>query len=375
MWRGRIAMLMVMVTAGATAGAVVTGPAPVLASPAGRNEPVLGDFNGDSFVDRAQLGSVAPDYCSVVVEYGRADGFAPPVAYIYLRPGRDPGGQVPCPDIGVAVELDPGHPHDELVVAWFAGPPVTVAYNLLVLRSFRPEFGLAQAIFAPSRMETADFNGDGRMDVYAVTDEGLGFASYLSLGDGTLTPGPVRWCAVPVAYQVYDFDLDGTQDLLMAYRFACTDQANGVVVVLDDGTVRQLEHDPTNLDDWTARVVHANSDRFGDVRARSLTTGQTSYFINRGDGSFVEAPQANPDAVYPTTTGKILINVLANDWATSAARVTIVTPPAYGTVQVLSDRRIAYTPTVSPPRTDRFVYRLTEGGRQSTTSVYVRYSG
>lgn len=373
MWRERIAMTMVLVTTVST-GAVVTAPTAVSASPAARNEPILGDFNGDMLTDRAYLGSVAPDYCSVVVEYGRAGGgYQTPVVYIYLRPGRHEGGLVPCPDIGVAVELDPGTPDDELVVAWFAGPPATVDYTMLVLRAFRPDFGLTQAIFQPSFMETADFNADGRPDVYSVTDQGLGFETYLSLGNGTLTPGPLQWCARPVTYQLHDFDRDGAQDLLMAYEEACVDRASGVVVVLDDGTVRQLQHDPTGVDYWSARLAHLNGDTFADVVTESRVTGQVSNFIGRGDGTFVQAPQANADAAYPAGPGTTIIDVLANDYATNAAELIITTPPAYGTVAVLPDRRIAYTPTVSPPRTDRFVYRLIEDGRQSTTSVYVRY--
>lgn len=373
MWRKRIAMTMVVVTTAATAWVVVSTPTPVVAQ-ADRNEAIFGDFNGDRITDRVYLGSAPPDYCSIIVEYGRDDGgYAAPVVHIYLRPGREEGPEVPCPDIGVAVELDPGQPHDELVVSWFAGPPETIDYTMLVLRSFRPDFGLTQAVFQPSNMDTADFNGDDRMDVWSVTDQGEGFESYLSLGNGTLTPGPVRWCARVVAYHVFDFDRNGAQDVLIAYWRQCDDGSTGVVVVLDDGTVRQLEHDPTALTNWTARLVQLNDDRFGDVQTENLATGEVHNFIGRGDGTFVVPPQANPDAIYPSGTGAVTIDVLANDWATRDAQLVIVEQPRSGTVQVLPDNRIRYTPTASPPRTDRFAYRIIDVGRQSTTAVYVRY--
>jgi hypothetical protein len=123
---------------------------------------------------------------------------------------------------------------------------------------------------------------------------------------------------------------------------------------------------------WTARVVYANGDRFPDVRTTD-SVGDIDYFLNTGidTGKFVASPSATTDAVYPTNSRRLLIDVLANDWASDQARLTIVTPPAHGQVQVRPDRRIVYVPdgTVQP---DRFVYELTEEGRRSRAPVYIR---
>lgn len=341
------------------------------ATAGGRGDPIMGDFNGDGLTDIAYLGTVQPGRCSAIVQYAQPEGgYGAPIAHIYLRPGGDVIGV--CPDIGTAFDRDliPG---DELWIGWGNGRPLTLDYNRLVLDP--PSFRVIDTFYSPiipQFLGTADFVGDGRPTPYSYGRGG--FASYLSTATGGDALGPVGWCSVlaPVSVTLKDFTRNGAMDVVLAYSQGCTDNANGVVVVLDDGAMRQLELDPTRQHAWTARVVYANSDRYPDVRTQDTVTRAVSHFINIG-GSFVRAPYAEPDAVYPTTPDKILVDVMGNDFATTAARVTIVTPPRYGTLQVLSDRRIAYTPTVSPSRTDRFAYRLTEDGRQSTTSVYVRY--
>jgi hypothetical protein len=342
----------------------------------GRNEAIHGDVNGDGYRDQVFLGIVQPDSCSVIVQYGTASGsLRPPVAYTYLRPGGT-GLNTPCPDLGVAIDLNSDR-IDELVIGWFAGPPPTISYNLRVLDdSFRPAFGLTQAIFQPSYLGTGDFNGDGRPDVYSVTDQGQGFETYLSLGDGTLTLGPERWCAWlgPIEYQLKDFDRDGAMDVLISYLEGCTDGASGVVVVLDDGTYQLLQHDVLAAQQWTAKVAYVNGDSIADVRTVSGTTGEVEYFIGTGRGTFAQSPTAVADGVTISGDTRTNIPVLANDYATSQARVTIVTPPSHGTARVTSSRSVVYTPGAAHPASDRFVYRLTEGGRSSTAAVNIRFT-
>lgn len=363
MWRrygGLLVVLMVLVSVGA-----------VPAQAGFRGEPIVGDYNADGLDDVAVLGTVQPGRCSVIVRYAQPSGeLGPPEAHIFLRPGGNVVGV--CPDIGVAFDWD-NAPGDEIWIGFGGGRPPFLDYNRIVLDP--PSFQIVatfESPIIPVYIGTADFVGDGRPTPYSYGRGGFG--NYARGPAGRAQVGVVQWCSVvaPLSVALKDFDRDGAADALIAYSQGCTDAANGVVIVLDDGTVRQLESSPDRQRAWSARVVYADDDRYPDVRTEDITTGEVSHFINVG-GAFVRAPFAEADAVYPTNPNKVLIDVLANDFASTGAEVVVVTPPRYGTVQVLSDRRIAYTPTVSPPRTDRFAYRLLDDGRQSTTSVYVRY--
>jgi hypothetical protein len=336
---------------------------------------IFGDVDGDGYQDRVFLGTTAPSSCSVVVQYGRPRGvLLPPAAYTYLRPG---GTEVRCPDIGVAVDLD-ADGFDDLVVGWSGGPPPTITRNLLALgHDFMPAFGIATFVSRPRYMGTADFNGDGRPDVYALSSRNRGLETYYSLGDGTLTIGPISWCAADVEPVFKDFNKDGAAGALIAYTGACTDGSNGVIKVRQDGAQDLLQYDPAGVRTWQAKVAYVNGDSWADIRTRDLATGEIDYFIQRPDGSaaFVKSPTANHDRVTVSGDRALAIDVLANDYATTEARVTIVEPPKYGTAQVTSARTIVYRPGGSHQASDRFVYRLTEGPNASNAAVNVRFTG
>ncbi|MFB9239211.1 Ig-like domain-containing protein [Plantactinospora siamensis] len=343
----------------------------------GQGDPIIGHYNADPYPDEAFLGTVGSTLCSVIVRYGTpGGGFGFPIAYVYLAPGLEPGGVVNCPDLGTAVDLnDDGF--DELAVSWFAGPPRTVPYNLLVLRhdTFQPDFGLvANTIFQPSWMGTARFSPRGR-DVYQVNDQLLGYVTYVSDGTGQLEPGPERWCSVPDRVQLRDFNLNGQQDALVTYILQCDDRSSGVVVVLDDGTFQRLHVDPTGVGTWTATIVDANGDRYPDVRTVRTQSGQVDIFINMGNGRFVLAPRAVNESFTVPGNRSSLLDVLANDYATPATTVSIVRPPRYGTARVTAGRAVAYTPGPGHPSSDSFGYRLTLNGRTSDATVSLRITG
>lgn len=348
-----------------------------VAQAAGVGEAITGDVNADGIDDLIFLGMVSPDQCSVIVQYGQPDSsFRPPVAYTYLRPG---GAEVVCPDVGVAVTLNGGR-REDLVIGWSNGPPPSISYNLLVLDGdFRPSFGLTEAITRPKYMGTADFNGDGRMDVYSVTDEGQGYETYYSLGDGTLTVGPERFCSGPLEYTLRDFNRDGRMAALISYTEACDDDSNGVVKVSSNGELYHLQRDPTGTRTWESKVVYASDDNLIDVRTRARDTGEVEYFIQIPGGDvadFVRAPRANADKVTIHRNKVTTISVLANDYVTTGARIVIVEPPRYGTVALTGgNRMVVYRPSGSHVGKDRFVYRIVEEGqRTSTTSVSVFFA-
>ncbi|MFI6761422.1 Ig-like domain-containing protein [Micromonospora sp. NPDC050417] len=370
MWGKRVAVVAVAATVAAL-GAV----APV-AWAGGPGEPMFGDLNRDGVVDQAMLDS-APSVnraplldCTVSVRLGKSGGgYLPPTEYPYLTlDGPEPN----CPDLGVAVDLG-GDTDIELVLAWFAGRPQPVEHDLLVLENFKPSAGF-DAIFQPSFMGLADFNGDGRQDVYQWTDQGTGFATYLNTSVGGLTPGPVAWCSGRPQYQLADFNGNRAMDVVIAYVEGCADYFSGVVVIRDDGMAWHLQGDPYGDHLWTVKVQYTNGDRIPDVVTKDIVTGELTYFVGNGDGSFIKTPKAVSDKASVSRTKKTSIPVITNDAATKQAKITIVTPPKYGTVRITSDRTVVFTPNSKPGKTDRFVYRLTDHGRSSEAGVSIKIS-
>ncbi|MGW4465278.1 FG-GAP-like repeat-containing protein [Micromonospora sp. NPDC004704] len=368
MWGKRLAVVAIASTV-----AAVGGVAPV-AWAGGQGEPMVGDLNRDGLVDQAMLES-APSLtraplldCSVSVRLAKSGGgYLPPTRYPYLTLD---GAEASCPDLGVAVDLG-GDDSIELVLAWFGGRPHPMEHDLLILENFKPSAGF-DAIFQPSFIGLADFNGDGRQDVYQWTDQGDGFSTYLNTPDGGLTPGPIAWCSGRPQYALADFNGNGAMDVVIAYVEGCADYFTGVVAIRDDGVAWHLQGDPYGDHSWTVRVQNTNGDRIPDVVTRDTATGEVTYFVGNGDGSFVKTPKAAADKVSVSNRKKTNIQVLTNDAASRQAKITIVTAPRYGTVRVTSDRTVVFTPNSKTGKTDRFVYRLTDQGRSSEAAVSVR---
>ncbi|AVT38822.1 FG-GAP-like repeat-containing protein [Plantactinospora sp. BB1] len=360
MWGRRITIFAVAMIA-------ATGVAAPAARAGWQDEPIIADVNGDGRPDRNTLGAVpGTSDCAVRVELGLAGGgYGAPLSYPYLTSASY------CPDMGVGLDLD-SDAADELAVTWFAGPPSSIDDTLLVLDSFAVSAGF-DTIDQPSYIGTADFDGDGRQDVYEWTDQGDGFSTYLNTGTGALTPGPVRYCSGRPQYHLADFDADGAMDVTLAYAEGCGAYFTGVVVVLDNGTVVDLQGDAYGDDFWTVAVSDVNGDGRLDVVTTSDVTGAQSVFVGTGTGSFVPAPTAIRDNSRVSAVRATGIPVLANDFATSGTRVTIVTRPAHGTVQVTTGRTVIYRPYPGHrASSDRFVYRLTDSGRTSNAAVSLR---
>ncbi|WP_422773436.1 FG-GAP-like repeat-containing protein [Plantactinospora sp. WMMC1484] len=355
-----------------TAGSVGAGTSGATAG--GPGEAIIADVNGDAHPDRVVLDHLvgASTSCRAVVGLGLpGGGYGVGRPYTYLTlPATEPN----CPDMGVGLNLD-ADPPAELAVTWFAGPPSTVAHTLLVLDNFRVSGGF-NTIYQPSFIGTADFNGDGRQDVYEWTDQGEGFATYLATGTRTLTPGPVRHCSGPLTHRLADFNRNGAMDVAIAYVEGCGDYFSGVVVVLDDGRLIHLHADVEGFGSWTVETEDANRDGVPDVTTHNDLTGEVSTFIGVGNGTFVRSPVAIRD--YPTVSGikATGIVVLANDFAaTDRVKVSIWTPPRHGTVKVTTNGTVIYTPHPVHGRTDVFIYRLTQDGRTSNAAVSLRIVG
>ncbi|MBF9133465.1 hypothetical protein I0C86_31570 [Plantactinospora sp. S1510] len=369
--RGRRIAAVAMAVTIAAVGWVVTGASPAAAG--GPGESIVADVNGDARPDRVVLDIVvaATASCRVVVSLGLVGGgFGAPQPYTYLTlPASEPN----CPDMGVGLNLD-ADVAAELAVTWFAGPPTTISNTLLVLDNFRTTRGF-NTVYQPSYIGTADFDGDRRQDIYEWTDQGEGFVSYLATASGTLVPGPVRHCSGPLTHRLADFDQNGAMDVVIAYIEGCGDYFSGVVVVRDNGAMVHLHADVAGLASWTVEVGDANHDGRTDITTYNQMNGAIATFISLGNGNFIRSPTAIRD--YPTVSGVKAtgIQVLANDYATDRARVTIWTPPQHGTVKVTTNGTVIYTPNPVHGTTDSFVYRLTEDGRTSNAAVSLKIIG
>ncbi|MEO3741911.1 Ig-like domain-containing protein [Plantactinospora sp. B5E13] len=352
-----------------TAAALIAVPSATQPASAGRpGDAIVGDFNNDDIPDLAVTGSVNPGLCSIIVQYGTGPGvYQPPIAFTYLRPG---GEASDCPDIGTAFDED-GDLMDELWLGWSSGPPAGLNYNRVIVdHNFRVVSTFTSPI-TPVFLGNADFSGDGVPTPYSYGHGG--FATYVFInGVGQL--GPEQWCtAGPPTVQLQDFNGNRAMDGLVSYTDGCADGGSGVVVVLDDGTAQQLEFDPRNETVWRVRLLDANSDRNRDIWTENTATGEVNHFLGRGDGTFVRGPKANTDRVTLPTNRPIAIDVLANDWVSSNIRLVISSPPRYGRVQVLTDRRILYSPNPTHGRTDRFTYTVIRDDRRSSAVVYLSY--
>ncbi|GAB3814884.1 FG-GAP repeat domain-containing protein [Micromonospora zhanjiangensis] len=348
------------------------GVAAAPASADGRNDPIAADLNGDGLTDRVTLDAVPGPVtnCAVVVELAKpGGGYQAPQPHVYLTL---PGARNYCPDLGTAVRVS--STRTDLVVGWFSGRPPEAGSDLLVIRDFRVVGG-AMGIFQPSVIGSADFNGDGRQDVYEWTDQGDGFQTFLTSGIGTLTRGPVRYCSGRPDPHLADFNRNRATDVVLGYIEGCPGYTTGVVVILDDGRQVDLQRDTFGDRTWAVGVDDFNRDGRDDV----VTTddhGTVTHFFGNGDGTFVAGPRPSPDRVsIRRTAGRAnaVIAVLANDLATRRATVSIVTPPAYGRA-VVSRGRIVYTPDPGGGRADRLVYRLTDDGRSRNAAVTITFT-
>jgi hypothetical protein len=362
------------VVGGIAAVILAVGATPARAD-GGQGEPLYGDLNRDGVVDRvtvAGVGPVGPGQCAVRVELGLAGGgYQAARTHPYPTPGGAAGY---CPDMGVIVDLG-GDGRMEIVLTWFDGRPPEVDTDLLVLREFTPVGGFA-GIYQPSFIRLADFNGDGRQDVYEWTDQGEGFRSFLNTANGRLVAGPVRFaefCTSNPNFELAQFHLNGGLGLAIAYEDWCNSGASGVAVVGYDGTRVDLERDPYGETWWRMDVLDANGDNVPDVRTDNETTGEVTHFLGTGDGHFVESPRAVADRATVSDTQPSVLRVLANDQVTRQAGVTIIIEPKFGRASVNANRTITYTPLRPHDGGDRFVYRLDQDGKQHTASVAIRF--
>jgi hypothetical protein len=265
-------------------------PVAVAQPPAAQAVTIMGEITGDAFRDRITLDAGGSGFCTVTTEAGLdATGmtFAAPVTDVYANPNREP---TYCPGKGVTLDLG-GDGTRELLLTWHLGS-FQPDFDLFALRG-STVVGRFQGLDQPSFLGAgADFNGDGREDVWENSDQHATFQTFLNTADGQLVPGPAHYCDwnPQARFAFADFDLNGATDIVAGYR--CGARVGSLVVFGDTG--RQVDL-VTGGTVGTPVPINHNGDALPDVRV--AVSGYDRVFVNQGNGSFVRA-----DSLGPTTT-------------------------------------------------------------------------
>ncbi|MEZ2284944.1 FG-GAP-like repeat-containing protein, partial [Microcoleus sp.] len=272
-----------------------------------------GDFNGDGFLDLVvPMGeNNSPRDLTILLGTGTTGSFGTPISL--LKPG---GKDNPN---GVAVGDFNGDGKLDLAVANVQSQGYS---NFVSIRlgtgtgSFGDPTNFAQGINYKS-IVTGDFNGDGKLDL--ATTPYSSFDNFISIlfGDGTGSFGtPVKISTQTPKFTIAtaDFNGDGKLDLVTSNN----EKTNNISVFLGDG--KGNFNSPVNLSSptnnsstgGTGRTVVTgdfNGDSKLDIATNNSTDKSVSVFLGDGTGNFDTANNFNV-----ATTGGYPQSVVAGDF-------------------------------------------------------------
>ncbi|MET3761790.1 VCBS repeat-containing protein [Sphingomonas sp. UYEF23] len=211
----------------------------------------------------------------------------------------------------------------------------------------------------------ADFNGVATV-AYAISDGKGGTAS--ATVAITVTPVNDPPVANPssattaedtpviVAVLANDSDVDGNPLTVTAAT-----AANGTVAILPDGTVRYTPNPDFNGSDTIRYTI---SDGQGGFATSSVAVSVTP--VN-------DPPVANPSSATTAEDTPVIVAVLANDSDVDGNPLTVTAASAAnGTVTILPDGTVRYTPNPNFNGSDTITYTISDGqGGFATSSVAV----
>jgi FG-GAP-like repeat/Cep192 domain 4 len=150
----------------------------------------------------------------------------------------------------------------------------------------------------PSALVASDFNGDGKLDVAAANTQGNTISILLGNGDGTFKSQiTVPTAPGPLVLVAGDFNGDGKLDLAAANRYQDSGDVGGVSILLGngDGTFQSHVDYATSLFAYATTIGDFNGDGNLDLiffLGGSLP-GQLLFLPGNGDGTF-QSPQSFP---------------------------------------------------------------------------------
>jgi hypothetical protein len=266
-----------------------------------------GDFNEDGKPDLAISANV-----HMYVFVGNGDGTFTPTSASPISIPSPPYDDFGSPYVGpIAVGDYSNNGHEGLAIGEFNNEAAVI-----LLGNGNGTFAASSASFANesgmplSSIASADFNGDGNLDL-AMTSATLG-ASPVVLGYGKgafSTAGDLYTTSFaggfPMGVAVGDFNGDGKLDAAVANGSGAPPHLSGVAVSLGngDGTFTQASGSPIALGQSLSAIVTAdfNGDGELDLAVTDSTGNEVLILLGNGDGTFGAATTIavgnGPDAI------------------------------------------------------------------------------
>lgn len=266
---------------------------------------VVGDFDGDTFLDVAVANRNSPSMVSLLL--GNGDGtFAAPASFPV---GSGPSGLAAADFNGDGLlDLATANNHADSVSLLFGDGD----------GGFTAGAPLAAGDY-PAEIRAGDLNGDNVVDLVTCQRNAGTVRVFLGLGDGTFTIAQTfsLGLSYPDGMALVDADGDGMLDVATASEYR-----NEVRLLLGngDGTLRSGPTLPAGTDPIRVAIADADADGLADVLASNEGSYEVSFFRGLGGGSFA-AQVMIPTGTMPTDLAVLDVNtdgladvVTANYW-------------------------------------------------------------